>query len=98
MWPPAPLEHPAALLCSALLCLRPTFLLQHTALAPHLIYTLEGEGVNAEKPAKKNLICSPSLKVRSFSTIYGAEMVRVMVFFGLPPPPPPQHVLFACVI
>lgn len=55
---------PGASRCSALLCLRPTFLLRHTAQAPLLIYTLVGEGVNAEKPAKKNLICSPSLKVR----------------------------------
>lgn len=58
MWPPAPLEHPTALLSSARLCLRPTFLLRHTALAPHLIYTVVEQSVNAEKPAKKNLICS----------------------------------------
>lgn len=62
----APLQHnvasgsPRASRCYALLCLRPTFLLQHTALAPHLIYTLVGEGVNAEKPAKLNLIFFPS--------------------------------------
>lgn len=55
---------PGASHSAALLCLRPTFLLWHTALAPLLIYTLVGEGLNAEKSAKKNLICAPSLKVR----------------------------------
>lgn len=52
---------PGASCCSALLCLRPTFLLRHTAPAPLLIYNPEGEGVNAEEPDKKNLICSLSL-------------------------------------
>lgn len=50
---------PGASCCSAPLCLRPTFLLRDTALAPLLIYHPEGEGVNAEEPDKKNLICSP---------------------------------------
>lgn len=44
---------------AAPLCLRPTFLLWHTALAPHLIYTLAGEQVIAKK---KNLCHSPFLQ------------------------------------
>lgn len=55
---------PGASCCSALLCLRPTFLLRHTAPAPLLIYNPEGEGVNAEEPDKKNLICSLSLSLQ----------------------------------
>lgn len=80
MWPPAPLEHPSALLSSAQLCLRPTFLLRHSALAPNLIYTLVGERVNAEKPVKKNLIFSLSLPGGvTWSTIHPAEVRKVIL-------------------
>lgn len=82
MWPAAPLEHPAA---PALLRLRPTARLRHAALAPLLIYTPVGEGVNAEESAKKNLICSPSLK-GELARSYRAAVREVMVFLF-------QHIL-----
>lgn len=49
---------PGASRCSARLCLGPTFLLRHTAQALHLIYTLVGERLNAENPARKKPIRS----------------------------------------
>lgn len=83
MWPSAPLELPAAPLC-----LRPTFLLWHTALAPHLIYTLAGEQVNAENPAKKNLCHSPSLKY--FIAVAQKEIIGFQT--------PPTHTHLICEI